>query len=335
MHRELIQTKWGPRYFWVNDAGQPVAIADIDPGFSSDSAYRDLMSRLPAGDLAGMVGPGVVKGGEQPLGLVRAALQTEKQEPVPTFRPLAGAQQNNRGGARVIDVDTITGTPLQEIPSIVETPRDAGQDAESITVSLGLIFVDQDIDITSAIDNTALSILARVQWGVGGASYSADIDWNQGTIFTLPASFVSVGARIAAIPIHALFPGLGRFTIAASLAYNYTGSSRVASPVRRTINLGTIAAGGGSTMQRVPRWANSCTVIDPGTNAPTLRIGFFDQAFGGVGSVIARYDIVSRQNLANQNECQFPIPDQARFFSVANTGLADMDNVRVVFNLAI
>lgn len=334
--REVINTAYGPRVFWVDAHGNPLAIADANPGFASNAAERDLYSRLPAADIAGMVGPGVQRGGEQPVGLIRSVMQAETHPaPAPTYRPLGGAQQNNRGAARIITVDTLNGTPQQEIPSIVETPRDAGQDAEAISVALGLIFVDQDIDITSVIDNTVLDITARIQWGVGGAAYSADVDWNQGTTFALPASFVSVGARIGAIPINALFPGVAQFTLAASLAYHYSGSSGTASTVRRTISVGDLTPGTTSAVFRVPRWSNSVTLIDSGVNAPALRISFHSEAQVTAANSIVRYDVVSRTNLANQNECQFPIPPQARFFVVTNIGFVDMRNVRAIFNLAL
>lgn len=292
---------------------------------------QDLMSRLPAADLVGARGPGVVPGGEQGVGAKRGQIEQEGQPPPPsTYRPLGGAKQNYRGGTAVIPLVTDgLGSPITTVtPTIVQTPRNGGDDAEGIIVNLGQLVTGPD-----DAGGFALDIACVLKWGIGGAFFEAELDWIQGTTLLIPASFLSVGAIVTAT--HQPSPGVsneGKVILAAGLAYGSPNSGRNASPSRKTIIVGsTMAAGATSAIQQIPAWANSVTVVS-GDLAPNFTITLQSQSNTNIVRTV--YQVIGSGNDMNQTEHQFPIPNGARFFTITNNSGFIARSVKAIFNLA-
>jgi hypothetical protein len=338
------------KYFMRLADGRLIEVADpklsnVNPGFASQyvpgrgrlsasEEQEDLLSRLPAADISDAVGPGVVRGGEQGRGARR-----EQGEygglppPAPTYRPLGGAKQNYRGNSQVL---TLSGTtPEQVVNSFVATPRDAGDDAENLMVVLGQKPVtDAAIGVGNAQWDNIVDAIAVLTWGIGGAQFDAEIDWQQGTCFTIPASFLRIGLRLG--------PGgdgeqEASFLFSAAIAYG-SGGSRLASPLRRTISP-TIsgnpsipwAAGQQSDIMSIPAFANSATIVDRSNGS--WRLELLSAELGASFGV--NYERNDYSNAASQFEAQFPIPNGYRMFRVQNVGLSTAFSPKVIFNLAL
>jgi hypothetical protein len=294
----------------------------------------ELMSRLPDADMAGAIGPGVVPGGEQSVGARRVKLEAEAAPPpAPTYRPLGGAQQNNRGNSRIVHLDSDAGTPLQTVPSIVQTPLRTGDDAEVLAVSLGFTLPAQANDPADNASLIPVRVTAIIEWGIGGAFFSAECDWAQGITFAVTASFLRVSARVAEIPV--LGVGSIDLVLTAGIAYGNASTLNVSSPCRLTVDLGSLASGVSTAAIPVPPWAVGCTVVDGGLlatgNDPDFTINFTPTGFNQAGTV---YNVKTRSNLGQQVEGQFPIPIDGRFVRVTNNGLLNASPVKIIFNLA-
>lgn len=299
-------------------------------GMGRTITEADVMSRLPDADIVGAIGPGVVPGGEQSVGARRADLAQENASPpAPTYRPLSGAQQNNRGNVQIVTMGTLSGSPIQNIASVVETSKSNGDDAEAITIQLGLEIPSQVLDPNGLYTAAIPNVTAIIEWGVGGAFFTAEVDWNLGVSFPIVASYVRVSARIAAqTPI--LVPDY-QFVLKASLGYGAAQSINQSSSARRTVPVASPVLGAGvtSALIAVPAWAMGFTIVDSG-------------AVGGAGFPepdylitvgVAAYRHVTRTNQGRQVEGQYPIPAGAQFIQVKNNLGVGMVQPTLIFNL--
>lgn len=307
---------------------------------------ESLMSRLPAADIAGVRGVGVVPGGERSHGMVRAEelASSGGNIVIPTHRPLAGAQTNNRGNSRVVTLGTNLGSNEQRIASVVETSKDCGPDAEVITVQLGLELPPQ-LSLTGAYGNTNLAITALLEWGVGNAFFEAEVDWERGTSFSVCASWLRVSARVGAV-LAAAVPDLD-MVLKASLAYGDTQNVNMSSSARRTLAVvpevagadQPLNAGATSAVIAIPMWAQGFTLVDCGEVIAGVPQGGAPDYTVMLSSDFAQtinfttYRVTSRANLGNQIEGQFPIPRKRRFISVRNNLGVQVDSPTLIFNL--
>ncbi len=355
MRRVLLRSGlYAGNIVWVDDAGNIVGIAQggmpgAEPGISS-ARERDIMSRLPDADVVGLVGPGVVPGGEKAVGAQRMEAEgARKVQPVPaeTFRPLGGAQQNNRGNIRIVPLKvSVTLGDSDFIASVIETPKANGDDAEVLSVQLGLALPPQLTDPNDPLASSVIPIQvnAIVEWGLGGANFTAICDWNQGTSFAVSASFLRISAQV--MRVGALASPLD-ITLSGALGYGNPSSLNVSSPLRFTQQMGVqtgpnfpplILAGALSAIVSIPAWAVGVTLVDAGTDAgktpvaPDYTIFILDGA--NATNIMAEYRVLDRTNQANQVEGQFPIPGRARFIQIQNNLLVDMSSPKLIFNLA-
>jgi hypothetical protein len=248
-------------------------------------------------------------------------------------RPLQGASQNARGGQRVI---TLGGTP-QQIGSIVQAPRDAGEDAEIISVTLGFSWLG--VDPLTLVTDVSVFSKATLDWGVGGANFSAQCDWMNGVTLSIPASSMNVGLIAGGQPSPTT-PIQVQYS--ASLSYG-SPSGRRSSPARYTYfaadrllpghylndadnNVAYIA---------IPAFATSFILVD-GQVQPTSYQAKLIRGNAGGGSFATRYDMTSLRNQqCGMIESQFAIPNGAMFMSIANTGTVISENLQVIFNLSL
>lgn len=281
----------------------------------------DLMARLPDAELAGYEGPGVV-----PPAQARRGARPEASAPLapPTFRPLAGAAENNRGASRLVEVPAGAGQIV--VGSIVETSRDSGNDAESLSVVCTAL-----LPPVSSVDS--VSVEGFVEFGVGGASFVAEFDWLAGVSFSLPASFARVGARLAHVTTNPQ-----KVTLSAALAYG-EGAQLHGSPLRKTLPL-DVAAGATTAFEDIPAFASTVTLAVNGTAAPNLRLRLIGPQLRvlGPGVVVAVnqeavYEVTSRTSGAWQQDA-FPIPGWARAWTVQNLGAVSVEG-GAVFGLAL
>lgn len=319
---QFLRVLWDPSTNRVARVLGPALLSDISPGFNDPS---DLVSSLPAAQIVGFVGPGAVPGGEADSRIK----PPHPPPPIPTYRPLAGAMQNNRGWSREVILE-LEETQLFE--SVVAAPRSSGDDAEAIIITLGMTYESEErATFSPSVSERPIRADAILQWGVGGASFSAEVDWQQGTLFVLPASFVNVGLRVfSPVPEDAK---VARVTFAASLSYGYSGVQTLGAGARRTVLVEGGLPAGATVRIPVPRWATAFTPIGLHvmTAPPNLSI-FVDPGFG---SAVAAYHYTSDSNIAQQHETTYPIPNSGRFIEVTNNDLVNpWDTFGILFHLA-
>lgn len=312
MPRRVIDRATG-QVVWIDDKGNTLG---FDPGMGSlpgqaERREADLYSRLPDAQIAGYRGPSVVN--PQPM---RGARPNDPDpQPLHTYRPLAGAKQNNRGQAKVITLPATLAPIVVEAGSIIETPRNGGDDAENITVVCG--YQPQGVLSTSAFD-----IKGIIEFGIGGASFEAEFDWLNGTCFAIPASFVRVKAEVSygslLTPIE--------MALSAGLAYGYKGGSLSAHMKRSFRPDGNTLAPGDSFTGFIPNFATGVSVVHGSlTGRSTLALS---------GTTNVQYDTSSMANTANQRDGMYPIPSGCNQFTLTNTGVANLEP-NVVFTIAL
>lgn len=303
---------------WVDDDGSP--LYDYDPGMGSlpyQALDREISEyrRLPHAQNAGMRGPGIVH--QRPVQGPRPG--DDDPPPKHDYRPLNGAAQNNRGQTLLVELPLAAVTRTIEGVSVVETPKNGGDDAENLIVVCGL----QVLQPLSGL-NAGYKVDGVLSFGIGGASFSAEFDWLQGVSFAVAASFARVAARVTY-----LSPGgAGKLALSSAFAYGPSPGGNF-SPLRKTVDLGTLAPLTPSTAQAIPSFASGVTLTSEGSTAPNLRLRFLS------GSRVATYDMTSRANTATQADAQFAIPGWAESFTVENLAGANLDNVNAIFSLSL
>jgi hypothetical protein len=260
-------------------------------------------------------------------------------DPVPphTYRPLAGLKQNNRGQSFPFEIGGIASLKPQLVSSFVETPRNNGDDAEVVAVTLGFELQSNTTDTTTPAPEflNEFAPVAMVEWGVGGANFSAEVDWSMGCRFNLGASFVRIGLRIPAVsllgaPVNTIF--------SAALSY---GADRAARPPRLTVNPlsappapQTLLAGATSSLLVIPSFAESFTVVQGSTGGvpQSIRAQLFQ---GAGGTCSANFTMGDFTNVGFQNERTFPVPNGARLIHLTNMGAAPSGPLRIVYSLGM
>ena len=219
-----------------------------------------------------------------------------------------------------------------------------GFDGELISVRLGLDLPAPLLD--DALYNTyVVDVVCLLEFGVGGVSYTAEVDWNQGTVFGVSASFVRVNARVGAVTSLSFPPPID-IVLQASLGYGDSANCGISAEARRSFNLGNdpslgnqLLAGATTAPLAIPDWAVGFTLVDSGSFpalapvAPDYTIRLFND-LGGVNTS-AVYKLVDRTNQSRQVEGQFPVPVGARFVTITNNLGTAVKSPRLIFNLAL
>lgn len=171
------------------------------------------------------------------------------------------------------------------------------------TVSLGLTF-----DSLQLASTNGFSVIAHVEAGSGGAVQNFDVDWVQGTTFSIPTNALNLVAEyddVADIP--------DNLRLIATIGM---GESDHARPIR-TIFM-TIAAGGGSQTIEIPKFAKRVFISNSGVAGDSVYSGsasiFLHPAQGG-----GRGLQVSGTNLLTLGGW-LEIPNGCRFLRIINSG---------------
>lgn len=244
----------------------------------------------------------------------------------PTVRPLQGIDNRSRGSSLPLR--------LGDTNKTLVTANSRGTDAEILAVQTGLTVNNAN---GAAAGNNSLDVFGRVTWGVGGANYSADFDFLQGTTFSVVANYLKVDANYLG---SSLVPGAPTLEFQANASVGY-GTAPRQSVVQRTIDLGTIAKN--SFVQVLaPEFAKSFTILVGTalqvfppfvpTAAPQL---FIELANLGVGTS-AFYEYTNFTNTAKQEPTTFPIPNTGQFgLLVFNNDAANDIDAVVIFDLSL
>lgn len=311
-----VYDKNSGKMVWVGDDGKP--LVNYNPGMGSlpGQALRreaDLLSRLPDAQLAGYTGPSVVD--PQP---VRGA-RPDDPAPVPphTYRPLAGAKENNRGNSVLLSLPPAIGVDTTMVlGTIVETAKQSGDDAESIKVICG--FAPQG-DVNPAEE---YNLAGTLEFGIGGATFSAEFDWRNGTCFSVPASFL----RVKGVLTYTNLLVERDIVVTAALAYGEVGGG-LAAPLKRSFFF-KLNPGDTSLQMAIPNFASGVTVVTSGPPASNVQLQLISPGFMG------NLDVLDMTNLANQRDGLLPVHGGASRFQVVNNCLAWV-GVQVIFTLSL
>lgn len=265
----------------------------------------------------------------------------------PEKRPLQGKHSLNRGrslslapvkvGNVTLDLVSIVAVP-GIASSIVETGPDIGEDAEAIAIQLGGPIYD-DTDPTTgqpSLNNGQLRVIqALLQWGVGGCQFQSMIDWENGAVIVVHASYVRVGAAYTAFGAPgALTPVNAK--LSASLAYGTPLSPRSGGPrltVSSAFNQFALGGWAAPVLIPVPAFATSFGLaVKPHafTDTTLLEINTI-----GAGTT-ASYSYNSRSNSAQQIESSYPIPNGTTYLSIVDHSTpANPDNLTIIFGLSL
>jgi hypothetical protein len=325
MARPILNPRTG-RVVYVDRNGRP--LTNYNPGVVSEARAMDLLSRLPDADLAGATGYGVVPGGGQNRGARRAELE-QHPAPMATYRPLAGARPNNRGNSILVEIPSLPiGTTSQTTSTIVETPRDNGADAEMITVTLGIQQQNADVAV-DPVDNI-IRVTAIITWGTGGAIFSAEIDWLNGSVFSIPASYISIKARVDTFQGATPPPNL---VLSASLGYGNVSAHR-SSKTRLTTPFSLSGAAGvnpSTGFILLPPFVTSFGIVATNT-PPSLSI----LLVGAKPPVVplAAYGYTDNTNGALSIESTFAIPAGTAWINVTNLAVGSSTGA-IIWNVGI
>jgi hypothetical protein len=185
-----------------------------------------------------------------------------------------------------------------------------------------------------------VTVAGRVEFGMGGATFTALMDFYDGLVFAVPASKVRVDA---AYPPAFEQAGVFKVNVNVGLAYGFF--TQHSSPTRFTQEVGPIDPGFGFQVQ-IPPFATSFTVLSapasvvwppsPAWNDPQPPIDILvsQTATPGPFERRALYRLVDNTNLSLHLENQFPLFNGARFVTLFNAGNEQTLN-EIVYNLAL
>ncbi len=288
---------------------QPAAaplLSRVEPGLTREQRAM-MRGALPNAQIAGEVGPGVAPPLAPRGDTARAHLTT-------VIRSLSGLDENNRGATVEL---TLPGAPRQ---TVVEA-RSRNEEAELIAVTLG--YAADNVPTDASTENQAL-----VEWGIGGASFQATVDWLHGTVLCVHGSYLRV--TVLAAP-NAGIAAPFRQSFSAAVAYGLSGQHE--NRARLTVPLADLANAATSADVPVPRFAvgvGRMGVAPGGTGVARLQVGSTAPL-----DVVATYNVASNTNAAEQGSRMFPIGAGARVVRITNGTGALLTRPRLVFDLAL
>jgi hypothetical protein len=180
---------------------------------------------------------------------------------------------------------------------------------------------------------TWVPIIGIIEWGLGGTRQTAYVDFSQGTVINLSASWVRVHAAVALDAVDNAAGNSALYELAAFVGPGWTQRGAA----QRTVFLGAIANNAESAVFAVPPFARRATVIsmDPeavGTASPVLTSAYLRFWQGPTG-------VTAGKNIGNYFQAgnaipAFDVPNGAAYFSVQNQSGANLKHA-VIFELAI
>lgn len=245
-----------------------------------------------------------------------------------TWRPLGGAADLNRGNqiisrAFTPEGDLRVGTWSEPV---FATAKSVGQDAEAMSLVLGLyVSPSIDADILQPVD-----VYARIEFGIGGASFSFDADWGSGSVIALPASYVRV-AIVRTIESLGTPEDNPDLVASVALAYGAPPTFGRTGGAKRTHEY-TLAVGASSGMVKVPPFATALSVSS-NSSSPNAIVRFRGDSASSYPNT-GYYAFTDPTNASDNADGARTLPGNARYYSVTNNGLAS-DAISVVFSLAI
>lgn len=227
------------------------------------------------------------------------------------------------------DLNVGNGNIVQPGPQRFELLRMHGRDdmPTSISLTMGYEVLAEENDVV-AFD---VAPFVTLKWGVGGASFTAELDLLSGQIINITCTSLELAVTN---PIRTeTSVNLPGTPIQVSAAIGVGGTSRpFSNPARRTIRVGTLAQNA-SVIVPIPNFAVSYNVFTP-SNPPALQ-NIRTMQLAGIsnpGAVPLSQTFSPTFDMAGST---VPIIGGARGLFITNTAAADATLIRVMFTLSL
>lgn len=192
------------------------------------------------------------------------------------------------------------------------------------SIMLGMTYGDDKWDPANL--NAAFNVVAAIRAGVGGVTQEVEVDWQQGTSFSLVMNALNV---IAVFSASLSTPSDLR------LQASICRGKICGRPPQRSFQIAGVVAGTSSTRFRIPPFAKSVMLVDRSAafaslfTAGNCRLNFF----ANPNTVANVTGTVTGEQLIQFASNGFPIPTFSRYFEVQ--ALANNVAPTVIFQLAL
>jgi hypothetical protein len=263
-------------------------------------------------------------------------------------RPLDEAPEGNRGSTLVLAPPAVSPGSITSLTGVVvETPKDGGENGESIIITLGLDRADGQ-DRENSPNQNMVDAVCVLEWGVGGSNFIAEIDWSNGLAFSIAGSYARVAARYDCLQVDvAEAPVPLRFK--AGFAYGDRSSQSQALRRSQPITDRRIEFDdelGTSTGYLIPEFATTMQLLVQNYALGTGRslrpyvdfnLEFFGQETDASFPLSMSYHVASYNNLTHADlSRQFTIPNSARKFRLTNNCRSEnLATFSAVYNLSL
>lgn len=246
-------------------------------------------------------------------------------------RQLYGLAVNNRSNQIVFNADT---PHTQNIPVIQLSGTT--DETDTLLVQLGgPTFLQTPVVVPGGGGSSPSvgfgSIQAALQWGVGNVQFSAQVDWVQGAIFSLPANYLAVNALV---PLND--PARVQFgttaMMSAGVAVSYGAPAEHRNRARLTQFLGRIMNGNSSAAVPIPAFATSFGILSS-SDTSTAQITLSSFIANAAAAETWLFDYTNETNTTNQGADIFPIPNNARSLTLTDTTGGGTHNWYVLWDI--
>jgi hypothetical protein len=246
-----------------------------------------------------------------------------------TVGPLDGLKPLNRGNSIVLTPPTANIDPAVGVDhTVCAAQSQCDVTAQVIGVMLGIELEGQSNLSQDSLQAAFVypSVRAIVDWGIGGTSFRAELDYLQGTQLSICAENIRIGAKYMKNTLpwnQSVETNAPSFRVSAGFGYN--GIGRNSNPARLT-ELVQIEQQNDTQIVQIPQFAVSMTalVVDGGMSAQVYGFGSsYSIAWDPIGENQAVNDV--QYNVENA----FPLFNGARYVEVTN--ISDQGSPLIAF----
>lgn len=179
---------------------------------------------------------------------------------------------------------------------------------------------------------TITDAVATVGWGTGGVQADAEVDFVNGTVFSVHASFIRITASIRTTI------GTPSIDLAAMICYGiHPGGLRPQRTISRDVNdanLGDIAVAGVSVASNIPTFAHNVQLMQ--APAAAVAEGAYRLRFFGGVAAVQTFDSLTNSAFGRKAGGPAPIPNMARTITVRNLdAVVALSNIQLLYSLCL
>lgn len=199
--------------------------------------------------------------------------------------------------------------------------------------------ISLSLTVPTLVAGQAFDLIGEVSFGSGGIVQNFEVDWVEGTIFSLPMNAINVRARWSALAaISGILPPQDcRVSVIAARGGIRHARATATQGRAEVIPAGAFLGAPGPFI-RIPAFAKSATLVSGfgGVSTALYSATTFFQLYTNESSTVGNIEIVSIPGsmLGPTASFKVPIPANARYWTLFNAGLAAADiGLTVIWNL--